>query len=173
MNDNFEQAIAVVLSHEGSKFTDLPNDSGGPTKFGLTIEDAKQFGIKTADADYIKGLTKEPAEEIYRQVFWNPMEMGGVDNATIATVLLDQAVLAGIPTVAYMVQKILGLKQDGVMGPLTIATLNKQDMAQFCFTFLRSMSHHYSDLCFKNSTQLEFLTGWEDRIFSLLSIVFF
>lgn len=39
MNEAFEKAVALIRKYEGDKYTNHPNDPGGPTKFGVTLAD--------------------------------------------------------------------------------------------------------------------------------------
>lgn len=85
---DFEQAIALVLKHEGGYTPGLPGDPGGETNFGIS---------KRAFPDLdIANLTVQQAEEIYREKYWAFDE---IEDQATANCLLDCAVNQG-PEVA-------------------------------------------------------------------------
>lgn len=62
MKNNFEKAVAFVLSHEGL-YSNNPADPGGETKYGIS---------KRAHPDMdIKNLTLDEAKAIYRNGYWD------------------------------------------------------------------------------------------------------
>lgn len=82
---DFEQAVALVLKHEGGYTPGLPDDPGGETNFGI----AKKFH---PDVD-IKNLTVEQAKEIYEREYWR---FDGVENQQEANCLLDCSASQGL-----------------------------------------------------------------------------
>jgi lysozyme family protein len=73
MKDNFEQCLQLVLKDEGGYSND-PDDSGGPTKYGITIGDVQKYVKKNATADDVKRLTVEQAGTIYKQRYWDALD---------------------------------------------------------------------------------------------------
>lgn len=82
---DFEQAVALVLKHEGGYTPGLPDDPGGETNFGI----AKKYHPNVD----IKNLTAEQAKEIYQQEYWR---FDDVVNQSTANCLLDCAVNQGL-----------------------------------------------------------------------------
>jgi len=71
MRENFDRACSLTLNLEGNdKYTDDPDDPGGPTKYGIA-------GNYHPGVD-IKGLTMGQAKEIFRKKYWEP---AGCDDA--------------------------------------------------------------------------------------------
>lgn len=171
MNDFFQVAIDEVLNHEGSEFTDNPDDNGGPTKFGITQKDIEFYGLPSG-VDDIKSLTKEAAEEIYRKHFWQTMSMDRANSALVATVILDQAVLVGIWVAVRKIQNMIGVPADGALGEKSWNEISKYDDRVFCFNFLRQMSEYYVKVSYQRRNVV-FLEGWESRVFDLLQLVLF
>ena len=83
---DFNQAVILVLKHEGGYSPGLPNDPGGETNFGI----AKKYH---PDLD-IKNLTVEQAKQIYQQEYWAPFMEQELDQR-IANCALDTAVNMG------------------------------------------------------------------------------
>lgn len=70
---NRELSIQHTLKYEGG-YTNDKNDPGGPTNFGITIADARQFWKADADAADVKAMPLSVAVEIYRKHYWSPMD---------------------------------------------------------------------------------------------------
>jgi Glycosyl hydrolase 108 len=54
---NFSQCLAVVLAEEGG-YTNDPDDRGGPTNFGITIDDLREWRGTDVTAEDVKNMTK-------------------------------------------------------------------------------------------------------------------
>ena len=110
----FEHAMEFVLSQEGG-FVDDPADHGGATKYGIS---------HTAYPDLdIAALTLDEARAIYRRDYWNPLRLDEMPEA-LAMLAFDAAVNMGKTAAARQLQAALGVKQDGVVGPVTVGAAN-------------------------------------------------
>jgi lysozyme family protein len=77
----FKKSIVYTLKYEGFDiFTDIPEDAGGATKFGISINFAKgtnDLDLFDLDNDGqitkedIKLLDSEKALEVYKEYFWD------------------------------------------------------------------------------------------------------
>ena len=168
---NFETAIKIVFDHEGGYGND-PDDPGGPTNFGLIFEDMRQVGLP-ATVEQIQSLTPETAASIYKKLYWDAMNMDLIKDASVAICIFDQGVLQGAQTSLRMVQEIVGVDQDGELGPVTAAAINAQDPKKLAISFTRLCMHRFARIVENNPSQAKFIAGWTDRIFSLLNYGFF
>lgn len=82
---DFEQAVELVLKHEGGYTVGLPGDPGGETNFGISK--------RSFPNEDIKNLTVERAKEIYQQEYWR---FDSIENQQEANCLLDCAVNQGL-----------------------------------------------------------------------------
>lgn len=170
---DFDPAVELVLKHEGSEYTDHPLDSGGPTKFGITLQTlvlARGLGASKED---IKNLTKEEAKEIYRRLYWSPNRFGFISVQKVSDVLFDQAVLLGGPSASKRAQialKRLGknLNVTGKWDTNTISTINSTDPVEFGVEFLIECQEFLTELVTSKPSQLIFMKGWLFRTHSLL-----
>ena len=108
---SWEQAIDFVLDYEGRVYENHPDDTGGPTKFGIS-----QKAYPNLD---IASLTEAQAKEIYRRDYWDRIK-GDLLPTPIAAALLDCAVNQGVPTAIKLFQSMMDLVVDGDFGPKTI-----------------------------------------------------
>ena len=108
----FDDALRVVLLHEGgATVTDDPRDPGGLTKYGIS-----QRAFPDLD---IRALTEADAGAIYRARYWDAVKCDSLP-ASLRLVMFDMAVNMGVGKAATLLQKAVGVAQDGVIGPNTI-----------------------------------------------------
>lgn len=169
MSDFFPKAVAVVLGHEGG-FVDNPVDNGGPTNKGLTLHDLKLAGL-VDNVETLKALTDEQACQVYKSVFWDPEHYGELSSGALAVALFDQGVLEGTPRVVKALQSLLGVPEDGILGPMTLAAVNAENGLKLAFRFLNSRAAYYTHIVRGDPSQVVFLDGWIDRILSLAEYI--
>lgn len=95
MKNNFEQAFKWLMVDEGTVYTNDAADSGGPTRFGITLKDYQLHINKNGTANDVANLTMAQAKTIYKGKYWDAIGAdtlpAGVDNACF-----NYGVLAGI-----------------------------------------------------------------------------
>lgn len=120
---NFEKSFAALIDSEGA-FTDDPRDPGNWTSgvVGVGILKGTKFGISAASYPEldIKNLTLPLAKQIYFNDFWMKISIDKLP-ASIAFDMFDTAVNSGKEAAAKILQRALGLNDDGDIGPKTIA----------------------------------------------------
>ena len=112
---SFEQAVAMVLKHEGGYVND-PRDPGGETRFGISKR-------AYPDVDILR-LTEDEAKAIYKRDYWNTLRPDEIP-APLAICVFDAAVNMGRDKAIRLLQRACGVAQDGVMGGNTIAAANR------------------------------------------------
>ena len=121
----FEQAVELVLQHEGG-FVQHPRDPGGATQFGITRETLSRVRGRPASVNDVRRLTKREAVSIYRDLYWDPVRAEelppGLDLA-----VFDLAVNSGPVRAARMLQTVLGVEADGIIGPVTLGAAREAD----------------------------------------------
>lgn len=164
--DRFPQFIDRLLAHEGG-YTDDRRDPGNWTggKVGVGQLKGTKFGIaaNTYPTLDIKNLTRAQAVEIYRRDFWERSRSDRLHPA-VGFQLLDGAVNSGIPQASRWLQRAVGVADDGIIGPVTLAAI-------------RAADHNDMVLLF-NAQRIDFMTrlknwpvhgaGWMRRIASNL-----
>jgi lysozyme family protein len=147
---NFDQAFDKLISHEGGYVND-PRDPGGETKFGIS-----KRAYPSVD---IAGLTLEQAKAIYLRDYWQRARCDELPPA-LAFQVFDTAVNSGIGQAIRLLQRAVGVADDGVTGPLTMAAIQRTDaeglIARFNGQRLEFMT--------KLSTWDTFGRGWARRV---------
>src|SRR5690606_31383462 len=118
MNKNFQQALEKVLKHEGG-FVNHPADPGGATNKGITLATYRRYIKRNGTVDDLKALTTEQAGKVYKAQYWDKVRgddlPSGLDYA-----VFDFAVNSGPAKAVKELQKVLGVTQDGIIGPITL-----------------------------------------------------
>ena len=112
---SFEQAVAMVLRHEGGYSND-PRDPGGETRFGISKR-------AYPDVDILR-LTEDEAKAIYKRDYWDKLRPDELPQE-LAICVFDCAVNMGRDKAIRLLQRACGVAQDGVMGGNTLAAANR------------------------------------------------
>lgn len=160
MDRNFDRSLSRVLKSEGG-YVNHPQDPGGETNFGVTqrVYDAyrSRLGLKRASVRYI---SKTEVAQIYRDSYWALAKCDQLPDG-VDFVVFDGAVNSGVAQSAKWLQRALGVKDDGVIGPATIAAALRHknhdqlvaDILALRLKFLKSLK-----------TWKAFGKGWAARI---------
>lgn len=162
---NFEDAIPIVLKHEGG-FSDHAADPGGATNRGIIFNLFKRYaptlGLKP-DLQSLINLTEEQAKVIYKKEFWDKMSGDEFANQQVANILFDAYVNMG-PRALKMFQKVIGVTSDGVIGPKTIYAANKANPKIVFDGFKDQREMFYRNLADSKPHMKVFLNGWLNRV---------
>jgi len=153
MKENFEKCLEMLLHHEGG-YVNHPKDPGGETNLGVTKRVYEEWG-GTKD---MRALTIEDVAPIYKKKYWDLVKgdylPSGLDWCTF-----DWAVNSGASRSAKAIQKIVGANPDGVIGPKTLALIEKQDIKFMIEEFFKLRQDFYESL----DTFETFGRGWTTR----------
>ena len=121
MNDNFAPSLAAMLAHEGGK-VDNPRDPGGRTAFGVTqrvYNDWRQSqGLAPRD---VWEIDQTEVAAIYRKRYWDACRCDDLPSG-VDYCIFDFAVNSGVNRASRYLQRAMLLAEDGVIGPVTLAT---------------------------------------------------
>jgi lysozyme family protein len=159
MHSNFDTCLALLLEHEGG-YTNHPSDPGGPTNFGITIEDYRRYVKVNATAVDVRRMKLDEAKIIYREKYWDAQRCDelppGINYATF-----DYGVNSGIGRSGKVLRRALGLPYDSsAITDMVVAAAHAVDIkvlvADICderLHFLRSLK-----------TWSVFGNGWGRRV---------
>ena len=118
MDRNFERSVTATLKHEGG-YVNLKSDPGGATNLGVTIATFRRYVKPTGTIADLKALTVDQAKTVYRRQYWDAVSGAelpdGVDFA-----VFDFGVNSGTSRAIKYLQRIVGVAQDGRIGPATL-----------------------------------------------------
>jgi len=170
MTDKFNKCIPVILRNEGG-FVNDSDDSGGATKYGISLHFLKGTGNLIdfdfdhdgdIDIDDIRLLTVEVGSLAYYRYFWLPMLLDQLKNDDLALQVFDMTVNAGMRQATRILQQVSGCKTDSIIGPKTIAAANTWSEV-IVNRYRESRIQFYRDLVNKKPALKKFLKGWINR----------
>ena len=162
--ERFERIFDYLLRVEGGYSNDK-NDKGGKTKFGITEEEARDFGYKGDMQD----LTKDFAKNIYLKKYYLGNKLDKVVNDKVALSICDWAVNSGRngtknAQIAINQLTNANLDVDGIIGNKTLEALNSVDSNKFLEVYHNLQRIYYKGKVEADRTQEGFLTGWLNRV---------
>lgn len=162
---DFDRALTHVLEMEGG-YGDDPDDPGGPTNFGLTLDDlATARGVALDDATRpvllaaLKSIAADEVRAIYHTRYWLP-SLAGELPAALGFMHFDTSVNQGVGTAARFLQAALGVDVDGEIGPLTKSAATLADPAATLKRYADLRRQRYRAL----SGFGRFGRGWLNRV---------
>jgi len=152
----FEKALAFTMNEEGGHLTEAEakrvGDRGGETLWGF----AKKYN---PDIDY-STFTKEQAAHRAKTRYWDAIR-GDELPPLVGFVLFDYAFNSGAPWAAMELQRAIGAKPDGRIGPSTLRKLRSKNPEEIARKLLRLRGAYYS---VKSVEQPQFAKGWNSRL---------
>lgn len=159
-NEKFLRCLSILLQHEGG-FVDHSQDPGGATNMGITLYTYRRVYGPQSTVDDLRVMDETMAAAIYADRYWDAIEGDGLP-AGLDLVLFTIAVMSGPRVAVKHLQRMLGVDDDGLLGPVTRAALSSQH---------RASAHMVTVLCEAYRSWLArlpawkvFGTGWTNRI---------
>lgn len=166
---NVKTLAPFILSYEGG-FSNHPADKGGPTNKGVTIKTWRSVGYDKdgdgdIDVDDLRLLTdNDVVNRVLKPHYWDRWKADEIKSQSIANLVVDWVWASGKHGITN-VQRILGVKADGIVGPKTLAALNGHKDPKYLFARIHAARVTFiENLCIKEPSQKQFRTGWLRRL---------
>ena len=144
-SSRFDACMPFIFKAEGG-YSDNPADPGGPTNFGITLATLRAYdGDPNLTADELKKLTSAVAKEIYRTAYWNRMQCGALP-AGLDLEVFDFGVNSGPAESVKTLQRLVGVTQDGSVGPITLAAVGQFNVGDLIGRFAQARLAFYQGL---------------------------
>ena len=129
MRETLPIALRLMFGAEGG-YSDSKSDSGNylngklvGTKYGITGKTlAASLGKPSVTAERVKAISIAEAETIYRKSYW-AQSGGDVLPKGLDYTVFDTGVNSGPNRAVKILQKVVGVKQDGWIGEATLAAV--------------------------------------------------
>lgn len=145
----FDVAFDRLMGHEGG-YINHPDDPGGETNWGISKRQYPNLDIKN--------LTREDAKKIYFRDYWQPV--GQYLDTAVTFQVFDAGVNHGVQTAIRMLQRAVGVADDGHFGKVSLMTYKKMEKNDVLLRFLAERLDHFTRL----TTFEKFGRGWSRRI---------
>ena len=150
----FQQIFDRLIGHEGGYVND-PRDPGGETNWGITKRTAMANGYQGS----MRAMTREQAFKIYQAAFWVRYQCEKMPSA-IAYQFFDAAVNHGLGNASRMLQRAVGVADDGVIGNRTLAAIKQMAISD---VIMRLNAERLEFYC-KLGNFTTFGKGWVNRV---------
>lgn len=159
--------LAPVVSKWEGGYVNDPTDRGGATNMGITLTTWKHVGYdKNNDglinATDIKLINKDDFKLVLRK-YWDKWDADKIKNQSIANILVDWYWGSGKWGIV-LPQRLLGLKEDGIAGPKTIAAVNAQNPKDFHAKLFAIRTQFLNNIVKNDPSQKKFIKGWLNRL---------
>lgn len=159
MKTNFKSSLDRVLVHEGG-WSDNPKDPGGATMKGVTLQTFRRYYGSGQSKQALRNISTEQLDHIYRKGFWDVCD-GDQLPAGLDYCVFDAAVNSGPGNSIKWLQAAVGSKQDGGMGPNTLAKVKEHSDV---VALINKTCDRRLDFLKSLKTWSTFGKGWENRV---------
>lgn len=165
---NYDEAFKITVGHEGGLALhrqDRGNWTSG--KVGVGELRGTKYGISAMayPKEDIKNLTIERAKQLYKRDYWDKCRCDELPNA-IRFHVFDVAVNSGIVRAIQTLQQAAGTKDDGIIGPATLAAVRSKEPCDLLLMFYSFRIAFYTSI----GTFGTFGKGWMNRVAANLKI---
>ena len=93
----FEEAVKVILEHEGGLENNTLRDPGSVTQWGISLRFLQSIGLDInhdgrVNADDVRDLTLTDAKAIYRKYWWDKYHYEAIEDNKVVAKIFDLAV---------------------------------------------------------------------------------
>tara|TARA_R100000329_G_scaffold147051_1_gene134234 strand:+ start:7903 stop:8427 length:525 start_codon:yes stop_codon:yes gene_type:complete len=157
MLENFVTSLETVLKHEGG-YVDHPKDPGGRTNMGITQAVYEKYLNRTVTEEEMKNIKIGDVRIIYKENYWDKIKGDDLPSG-VDFCVFDWAVNSGVSRASKALQKIIGAKADGVIGPNTLKAVESADSE----VIIQQLTEAREDFYKRLSTFDTFGKGWLSR----------
>ena len=167
---DFKTALKKTLQHEGG-YANVSSDAGGQTYCGISrknwpawrgwaiIDKAKPKHNQILRDKQLGGLV----EVFYYEHFWKPIQGDRIMDQRIAGFLFDFYVNSGNHAIKA-IQRIVKVKDDGIVGTQTVAAINAADPEAVFVALKAARIKFLKGIAARKPDQGKFLDGWMNRV---------
>ena len=169
---NHSLAMEKLFHHEGG-FVHDPDDLGGATNMGITLETLIEWRKRDVTVQDVKDLAESEAESIYIEKYWNAMRLDEINSQVLAEAVMDFGVNAGTSQAVKALQKAANwvyegdrggsLVEDGLIGPMTIQFVNVSRQTMLLIRYFIERIQYYHDITRSRRKNEKFLYAWVKR----------
>ncbi len=159
-----------ILKWEGG-FVNDPDDLGGATNMGVTMNTyiayCRRKGYPVPTVTRLKNLSEKQWTDILKTMYWDRFRADEIHSQSVADICVDWLWLSGV-TAIKRVQSILGVKPDGIVGPVTLSAINSRSALPLFGAIKQSRLAHIDELCTKRPKNEKYRLGWTNRLNDLV-----
>lgn len=163
---NYKKIIPFILCYEGG-YSNKPTDRGGETNKGITMATWRAYCAKKgkpANTHTLKAITQSEWEEIFKTNYWDKCKGDLIEDQSIASMLVDFAWHSGVTNAVKTLQRVLGVKVDGIIGKETLRVLNAKSPLPIFGALKQARLKFLNNIVKNDPKQKVNLKGWTNRV---------
>lgn len=169
----FQYCLRIVLKNEGG-VSNHKADRGGLTNYGITQKVYSDFCRMTGRMQKpVTDILMDEVEAIYGG-YWKDSK-AALCPEPLDLMMFDAGVNHGPNRAVKLLQRTLGVDEDGVFGKQTALALNEDCIArgveEVCFDYLEHRDDFFDAIVNRDPKQAVFLRGWKNRTAHLRELV--
>ena len=177
---NYQNIIPFILKAEGGLSKDkndmaskypVPDGSGYHTNKGITWK--VWSNVYGSDKNSIQQFYDMPQSKwniIFKRLYWDSIKGDNIISQRIADILVNWVWGSGIYIPVSRLQKILGLKVDGVFGGNTLNAVNLAN-EKLLYEALKNSQYNFFDTLSNKPEYSMYKQGWLNRLNNLFAYV--
>ena len=167
---NYKELIPFVLHWEGG-FVNDKTDRGGATMKGVTLKTYTAYRVRKGmcepTIDDLKNISDSEWGDIFKKQYWDRCKADRIQSQSVANMIVDWAYNSGIGNVIPCVQRVLGLKDDGLVGDKTLSAINSGSAYELFGLIKAARVTYYKRIVDNHPEQGKYYAGWINRTNSL------
>ncbi len=165
--ERFERALSHVLRFEGGLSNhplDRGNRGGHWTAYGVTQAAYNTYRTRHGlPQRSTRNMTKHEVHTLYYEDYWLASSADKLP-AQVRLVHFDAAVNHGVHRANRLLQRALGVREDGILGPQTLQAIKSRSDQSIARNYLSIRKNFYNQIVDRTPAQKVFLKGWLARI---------
>lgn len=161
------EILAPYIKKWEGGFANDPADRGGATNKGVTIATFEAYckakSLPRPNVERLKRMTDGEWLDILKTMFWDKWQADKIKSQKIANILVDWVWGSGVYGIKIP-QRILGVKQDGIVGDETLKALNAQEPDKLFQVIYEVRKKYLNDITISRPANKRFLKGWLNRL---------
>ena len=162
MKENFDRAVAHMLKSEGgfqADPRDPGNSNGTSTNLGVTQRVWEGWVGHPVGEQEMRNLSTSDVTPLYRKKYWDAVQ-GDALPSGVDYCVFDTAVNSGAGRAIKLLQRAVGVTQDGLLGPNSLAAILVSDVGSLIDKYCDVRNEFLQSL----STFDTFGKGWTRRV---------
>ena len=159
---SFDKYTPRLKKWEGNKYIDDPNDYGGATNSGVTLSTFRDVFGQDKTKEDLKNMTDEQWRTVMKGI-WDKCGGDSIKNQSVAEIYVDWCINSGVSKIK-MVQQMVGTPADGIVGPKTIAAINRANQQVLHRQIKLARAKRYIAQIEARPFNMDNFNGWFNRI---------
>lgn len=162
MLGNFDKCLTEILIHEGG-FVNHSKDPGGMTNLGVTKQTYEEWIGHKVSERVMRSLTPQLVSSLYKKRYWSALRCDDLPPG-LDLCIFDFGVNAGPARSGRYLQRMVGAKEDGQIGPGTLQLVKEYVERNGLGAAIRSFQERRRSYYGQLPTFSTFGRGWLRRV---------